>query len=52
MGRSYADIKDYLRGVPIENYIILYQVTDSGIEILRVINGYRDWSLYLHFQMN
>jgi toxin ParE1/3/4 len=42
MGRSYADIKDYLRGVPIENYIILYRVTDSGIEILRVINGYRD----------
>jgi toxin ParE1/3/4 len=31
MGRSYADIKDYLRGVPIENYIILYRVTDSGI---------------------
>ncbi len=42
MGRSYADIKDYLRGVPIESYIILYRVIDSGIEILRVISGYRD----------
>jgi toxin ParE1/3/4 len=42
MGRSYADIKDYLRGVPIERYIILYRVTDSGIEILRVVSGYRD----------
>ncbi len=42
MGRSYTDVKDYLRGVPIENYIILYRVTDRGIEILRVVSGYRD----------
>ncbi|MBD2359020.1 type II toxin-antitoxin system RelE/ParE family toxin [Tolypothrix sp. FACHB-123] len=42
MGRSYADIKDYLRGVPLDGYIILYRVTDSGIEILRVVSGYRD----------
>lgn len=42
MGRSYADIKDYLRGVPIESYIILYRVIDSGIEILRVVSSYRD----------
>jgi toxin ParE1/3/4 len=42
MGRSYADIKDYLRGVPIKGYIILYRINDSGIEILRVTSGYRD----------
>ena len=42
MGRSYADIKDYLRGIPIEGYIILYRINDSGIEILRVISGYKD----------
>ncbi|GAA6616290.1 type II toxin-antitoxin system RelE/ParE family toxin [Scytonema sp. NUACC26] len=42
MGRSYADIKDYLRGVPLNGYIILYRVTDGGIEILRVVSGYRD----------
>ena len=42
MGRSYADIKDYLRGVPLNGYIILYRVTDGGIEILRVVSGYGD----------
>ncbi|MBW4504978.1 MAG: type II toxin-antitoxin system RelE/ParE family toxin [Scytonematopsis contorta HA4267-MV1] len=42
MGRSYAEVKDYLRGVPLNGYIILYRVTDSGIEILRVVSGYRD----------
>ncbi|MUG92316.1 type II toxin-antitoxin system RelE/ParE family toxin [Scytonema sp. UIC 10036] len=42
IGRSYADIKDYLRGVPLNGYIILYRVRDSGIEILRVVSAYRD----------
>ncbi len=28
MGRNYADIKDYLRGLPLDGYIILYRVTD------------------------
>ncbi len=42
MGRSYDEIKDYLRGVPLNGYIILYRVTDIGIEILRVVSGYRD----------
>ncbi|MEA5502469.1 type II toxin-antitoxin system RelE/ParE family toxin [Halotia wernerae UHCC 0503] len=42
MGRSYADIKDYLRGVLLDGYIILYRVADSGIEVLRVVSGYRD----------
>ena len=42
MGRSYADINNYLRGVPLDGYIILYRVKDSGIEILRVVSGYRD----------
>jgi hypothetical protein len=31
MGRSYGEIKDYLRGVPLNGYIILYRVTDIGI---------------------
>jgi toxin ParE1/3/4 len=42
MGRSYGEIKDYLRGVPLNDYIILYRVTDIGIEILRVVSGYRN----------
>ena len=43
MGRSYSDIKDYLRGISLEGYIIFYRVTDSGVEILRVVSGYRDY---------
>ena len=43
MGRSYSDVKDYLRGVSLNGYIIFYRVTDIGIEILRVVSGYRDY---------
>ncbi|WP_017747484.1 type II toxin-antitoxin system RelE/ParE family toxin [Scytonema hofmannii] len=39
MGRSYADIKDYVRDVPLNGYIILYRVRDNGIEILRVVRA-------------
>lgn len=42
MGRSYANIKADLRGVPLENYIILYRVVNSGIEIVRVVSGYQN----------
>ena len=39
MGRSYAYIKPSLRGLPLDGYIIFYQVIDNGIEILRVVSG-------------
>jgi len=42
MGRSYANVEPSLRGVPLEGYIILYRVIEHGIEIVRVVNGYRD----------
>ncbi|MBD2458619.1 type II toxin-antitoxin system RelE/ParE family toxin [Nostoc sp. FACHB-87] len=42
MGRSYANIKHDLRGVPLNGYIILYRIIDSGIEIVRVVSGYRN----------
>lgn len=35
MGRSYANIKPELRGVPLDGYIIFYRVIDDGIEIVR-----------------
>jgi toxin ParE1/3/4 len=31
-----------LRGVPIDGYIIFYKYADDDIEIVRVLNGYRD----------
>jgi toxin ParE1/3/4 len=42
MGRSYADIEPLLRGVPLLGYIILYRVIEDGVEIARVVSGYRD----------
>ncbi|MEH2280815.1 MAG: type II toxin-antitoxin system RelE/ParE family toxin [Nostoc sp.] len=42
MGRSYGNIKPDLRGVPLDNYIILYRVINSGIEIVRVVSGYQN----------
>ncbi|BAZ23798.1 plasmid stabilization system [Kalymmatonema gypsitolerans NIES-4073] len=42
MGRSYAEIVPSLRGVPLNSYIILYQVLEDGIVIVRVVSGYRN----------
>jgi toxin ParE1/3/4 len=42
MGRTYFEIMPNLRGIPIDSYIILYQVTGEEIEIVRVVSGYRD----------
>ena len=42
MGRSYFDIKPLLRGLPLAGYIIFYRIIDDGIEIIRVVSGYRD----------
>jgi toxin ParE1/3/4 len=35
-------IRPNLRGLPLDGYIILYDVVDEGVEILRVINGRQD----------
>lgn len=42
IGRSYAHIKPLLRGLPLNGYVILYQVIDDGVEILRVVSGRQD----------
>ena len=42
MGRSYQDIEPSLRGVPLDNHIILYRLIDNGVEIVRVVSGYRN----------
>ncbi len=42
MGRSYTHIKPSLRGLPLDGYVILYQVIDDGVKILRVVSGRQD----------
>ena len=42
IGRSYAKIKPSLRGIPLDGYIIFYRTNENGVEIVRVVSGYRD----------
>ncbi|MGK7926879.1 MAG: type II toxin-antitoxin system RelE/ParE family toxin [Spirulina sp.] len=42
MGRSYEEVRPNLRGLPLNGYIILYQITEDLLEILRVVHGSRD----------
>ncbi len=39
MGRTYSHINPSLRGIPLDGYIIFYRVTDTQLEIVRVISG-------------
>ena len=41
-GKSYAQIRADLRGLPIEGYVIFYRLLDDDIEILRVVSGRRN----------
>jgi toxin ParE1/3/4 len=42
MGRSYGHIMPMLRGLPLDGYIIFYQVTEEAGTILHVVNGSQD----------
>jgi len=42
IGRSYSQIRSYLRGIPMQNYIIFYRVINHDLEIMRVIRGNRN----------
>jgi toxin ParE1/3/4 len=41
-GKSYEDLIPGLRGFIVDDYIVFYVRNGDGIEILRVISGYRD----------
>jgi toxin ParE1/3/4 len=43
-GKPYADIHPVVRGLSVDGYIIFYRILDDGIEILRVVNGRRDFT--------
>jgi len=42
LGRGYGHIRPEMRGIPLEGYVILYQVVDDGVEVLRVVGGRQD----------
>ena len=48
MGKSYSKLAANLRGFIVEDYLIFYYPRENGIDIVRVVNGYRDFeSLFL-----
>lgn len=42
MGKSYAQLAPNLRGFIVDEYIIFYYPRTDGIDVARVVSGYRD----------
>ncbi|MHC5726665.1 MAG: type II toxin-antitoxin system RelE/ParE family toxin [Nostoc sp.] len=42
MGRKRSELLSSLRSFPVDDYLIFYRPIETGIEVLRVVNGYRD----------
>ncbi len=42
MGKSYNKLSPGLRGVIINDYIVFYYPRAEGIDVVRVVSGYRD----------
>ena len=43
MGKSYSKLAANLRGFVVEDYMVFYYPREDGIDIVRVISGYRDF---------
>lgn len=42
MGRHRDELAPDLRSFPLGDYVIFYRPIESGIEVIRVLSGYRD----------
>jgi toxin ParE1/3/4 len=42
MGKSYSKLEPNLRGFIVEDYIVFYYPSLDGINIARIVSGYRD----------
>ena len=42
MGKSRTEFPAEVRSFPVRDYLICYRESDVGIEILRIVSGYRD----------
>lgn len=43
MGKSYSRLASNLKGFLVEDYIVFYHSRENGIDIVRIISGYRDF---------
>lgn len=42
MGRSREELAPSLRSLPVDKYVIFYRPIENGIQVERVLSGYRD----------
>lgn len=42
MGKKYDMLAPGLRGFVVEDYIVFYYLREDGIDVARVVSGYRD----------
>lgn len=42
MGQSFNNFARWLRSFPVEDYLIFYRPIDGGVEVVRIVSGYRD----------
>lgn len=42
MGRARAELGTAIRSFPVGQYVIFYEPTPSGIDVVRVLSGSRD----------
>ncbi|BDI15415.1 plasmid stabilization protein [Nostoc cf. commune SO-36] len=42
MGQSSDNFASGLRSFPVEEYLIFYRPINDGVEIVRIVSGYRD----------
>ena len=42
MGRNRDELMENVRSFPMDDYLIFYNPIEAGIEVLRVVSGYRD----------
>lgn len=45
MGKSYEKLSPNLRGFTVEDYIVFFYPRADGIDVARVVSGYRDLEL-------
>ncbi len=42
IGRTREELAESLRSFPVGNYVIFYRAMPGGIEVVRVLSGFRD----------
>jgi toxin ParE1/3/4 len=42
MGKTYEKLAAHLRGFIVDDYIVFYYPKENGIDVVRVVSGYRD----------